>query len=100
MPLAYEHVLADDHPNKPTLDDIGLALPGSKDIILWEKDIYFVALTDRFQSANFGLRPAFFSVGDAVALIGVVAAAFQIVLVNIRSPFENSTTSGGEPRRA
>lgn len=98
MPLAYEYVLADDHPNKPTAEDIGRAMPGSKDIILWREDIHFPALTDRFQSATFGLRPAFFSIGDAVALVGVVAAAFQIVLVNARAPLPGSTRAGEKSR--
>ena len=96
MPVAFERTVIIGEVPHVDVDDIGSALPGSKNVLLLKEDIHFELLSDRFQSADLGLRSSLFSAGDAVLLFGVVAAAFQVIWLNV-APARSSVATDEPP---
>lgn len=79
MPVAYETIVSSGAFPEITESGIGKQAENSKDIVLWRDDIRFEALSDRYFVTIPGYGPNIFSAGDAVAGVGLVLAAAQIV---------------------
>ena len=101
MPVAFERVATIGGEQHVIAADVGRALPGSKNVLLWKRDIHFDPLSDRFQSQRFGLRPAQFSAGDATELLGIAVAAMQMIFCSLHaSPPRERDTERATDRRS